>query len=225
MRSARTPFVFIPGAGGMAWYWYRVVEILAADQREVITMDLPADDDQAGLHDYADAVVRAIGGRQESILVAQSLGGFTAPLVCQRTPVRALVFINAMIPLPGERVGAWWENTRAAEARVEAATRGRYGTEFDPQTYFLHDVPYEVLSAAPAPRQQSDRVFEDSCDFDRWPPIPIQVIASKDDRFFPVAFQERVARERLGKDPVILAGGHLVALSNPQGVADTLLRL
>lgn len=137
----------------MAWYWYRVVEILAAEQREIITMDLPADDDTAGLQDYADAVVRAIGGRHEPILVAQSLGGFTAPLVCQRTPVRALVFINAMIPLPGERVGAWWENTRATEARVEAAKQGRYRTEFDEQTYFLHDVPYEVLSTAPPPRR------------------------------------------------------------------------
>ena len=129
-----------------------------------------------------------------------------------------------MIPLPGERVGAWWENTRSTEARVEAAKQGRYSTEFEEQTYFLHDVPYEVLSAAPTPRKQSDRIFEDSCDFDRWPPIPIHVIASKDDRFFPVAFQERVARERLGKDPEILPGGHLVALSNPQGVVESLLR-
>jgi pimeloyl-ACP methyl ester carboxylesterase len=187
-------------------------------------MDLPADDEQAGLPDYAETVLGALGGRPETILVAQSLGGFTAPLVCERTPVRALVFINAMIPLPGERVGAWWENTRASQARTEAARHGRYGTEFDEQTYFLHDVPYEVLSAAPRQRRQSERIFEDSCDFKGWPAIPIHVIASQDDRFFPVGFQERVARERLGKDPEILPGGHLVALSNPYGVVESLLR-
>ena len=35
------------------------------------------------------------------MLVAQSLGGFTAPLVCDRVPVDLLVLLNAMIPEPG----------------------------------------------------------------------------------------------------------------------------
>lgn len=183
-----TPFVLVPGAGGMAWYWHRVAELLALEQRQVIAMDLPADDDRARLRDYADAVVRAIGA-QDAVLVAQSLGGFTAPLVCARARIRALVLVNAMIPLPAERVGAWWENTGATQARVAAAERTGYSSE-----------------------------FED------WPPIPIHVLASKDDRFFPVDFQERVARERLGKAAEMRPGGHLVALSNPQGIVESLLR-
>jgi pimeloyl-ACP methyl ester carboxylesterase len=218
------PFVFIPGAGGMAWYWHRVVELLAARHRDAIAVDLPADDERAGLRDYTEVVVRAVHECRDPILVAHSLGGFTAPLVCEQSSVRALVLVNAMIPLPGERVGAWWDNTHSSEARIEAAKRGGYSTAFDERTYFLHDVPPEVLSAAPPQRQQAEKIFGEECGFRRWPSIPIQVVASEGDRYFPIDFQKRVARKRLGTDPETLRGGHLVALSNPQGITETLLR-
>ena len=42
-------------------------------------LDLPCDDDAAGFPEYAEAVVEAVGARADLILVAQSLGGFTAP--------------------------------------------------------------------------------------------------------------------------------------------------
>ena len=102
---------------------------------EAIAVDLPGDDRNAGLTAYADLTVEAIGS-SHPILVAQSLGGFTAPLVCQRVPVRMLVFVNAMIPAPGETPGEWGENTGAATARTEAAQRGGYSPDFDLVTYF-----------------------------------------------------------------------------------------
>jgi hypothetical protein len=104
----------------------------------------------AGLDDYADIVVRAIGEQSNVILVAQSLGGFIAPLVCARAAVRMLVFVNAMIPRPGETAGAWWENTGAVQARIAAAKAGGYSAEFDLPTYFLHDVPETVLRGGPS---------------------------------------------------------------------------
>jgi pimeloyl-ACP methyl ester carboxylesterase len=58
--------------------------------------------------------------------------------------------------------------------------------------------------------------------FRRWPGIPIKVLAGADDRFFPAGFQRRVAKERLGIDADQIPGGHLVALSNPAGLADRL---
>jgi hypothetical protein len=48
------------------------------------------------------------------------------------------------------------------------------------------------------------------------------VLAGADDRFFPAEFQRRVAKERLGIDADQIPGGHLVALSNPAGLADRL---
>ena len=89
--SNMSSFILIPGAGGSAWYWHRVVPLLERSGHEAIAVDLPGDDERKGLDDYAAIVVRAIGDRAGVILVAQSLGGFTAPLVCARVPVRMLV--------------------------------------------------------------------------------------------------------------------------------------
>ncbi len=158
------------------------------------------------------------------VLVAQSLGGFTAPLVAAKIPVASMVFVNAMIPLPGETPGAWWDNTGWAQARVTAAERGGYGTEFDLAVYFLHDVPAEIAAAGePYQRPEADAVFGSVCDFGAWPQVPIRVVAGADDRFFPVEFQRGLARERLGLEAEILPGGHLIALSQPAGLARYLL--
>jgi pimeloyl-ACP methyl ester carboxylesterase len=42
------------------------------------------------------------------------------------------------------------------------------------------------------------------------------------DRFLPPALQRRLARERLGVEPVEVDGGHCVALSRPRELADLL---
>lgn len=219
-------FVLIPGAGGTAWYWHRVAPLLEEAGHEPIAVDLPGDDPKAGLDAYAEIVVRAVTDRKDVVLVAQSLGGFTAPLVCARVPVQALLFVNAMIPLPGETAGAWWGNTGSEQARREAAQRHGYTEEFDLEAYFLHDVPEDVVQAGAAhQRPEVEVVFRTPCRFETWPRIPCHVIAGKDDRFFPLDFQRRVARERLGLDAEAIPGGHLVALSNPRGLADRLMAL
>jgi pimeloyl-ACP methyl ester carboxylesterase len=200
------------------WYWYRVVPLLAKAGHEAIAVDLPGDDESKGLWDYADIVMDAIGPRTHVVLVAQSLGGFTAPLVCERTSVQQLVFVNAMIPLPGETAGAWWGNTDSHKARAEAARHNGYPTDFDPFTYFLHDVPEDVArGGAKEVRQQAESVFAEPCRFEAWPKVPIHVIAGAADRFFPIDFQRRVARERLNQDLDEIPGGHLLALSNRVG--------
>lgn len=217
-------FVLIPGAGGSAWVWSRVARILVEAGHEAIAVDLPGDDETAGLPRYAELVVDAIGGRSEVVLVAGSLGGFTAPLVCERVPVREVVLVNAMIPEPGETVGDWWAHTGAVEAQEEAARIGGYGP-FHMATYFLHDVDPEVAAEGePYERPEAPIAFESVCDFTAWPAVRIRVLAGEDDRFFPVGLQRRVARDRLGVEVDVLPGGHLLPLVQPQLVADYLLQ-
>jgi pimeloyl-ACP methyl ester carboxylesterase len=199
------------------------VPLLEEATHEAIAVDLPGDDARAGLSVYAERVLEAIGTR-DVLLVAQSLGGFTAPLVCVMAQVRMLVFVNAMIPVPGETAGEWWANTGWEEARVAAAHRGGYSPTFDLATYFLHDLAPEVVKQGEAQeRPEADVVFGEPCRFETWPAIPIHVIAGRDDRFFPIEFQRRVAQERLHLDVDDLPGGHLLALANPRGLADQLL--
>lgn len=218
-----TTFVLIPGAGGSAWYWSRVVALLRRTGHEAIAVDLPGDDESAGLVEYARIVVDAAGDREDIALVAQSLGGFTAAQVLGHLPARSLTFVNAMIPVPGERPGAWWANTGALDARMAAARAGGYG-DFDLATYFLHDVAPEVAAEGEAhQRLEADEVFASVCDFDAWPSITIRVLAGEHDRFFPVEFQRLVAHERLGVHADVLPGGHLMALSQPAAVVGYLL--
>jgi hypothetical protein len=219
-----TTFALIPGAGGTAWYWHRIVPLLVAAGHHAVAVDLPGDDETAGLPEYASTVLAAAGNASDVVLVAQSLGGFTAPLVAEKTGARGIVFVNAMIPVPGETPGAWWAATGWEAARTEAAERGGYGTELDLAVYFLHDVPPEVAAAGePYQRPEADVVFGSVCGFGSWPAVPIRAVAGADDRFFPAAFQRGLARDRLGIEADVLPGGHLIALSQPDRLAAYLL--
>ena len=73
-------------------------------------------------------------------------------------------------------------------------------------------------------QDEADAAFLSPCGFAAWPSVPIRVAAAADDRFFPLDFQRRVARERLGLDVDALPGGHLNALSYPEAVAEYLMR-
>lgn len=222
-------FVLIPGAGGDAWYWHLVTPLLQEHGHDVLAIDLPAADEQAGLRQYADLVMRAIGNRDPGRLsvVAQSLGGFTAPLVCTDIPVAMLVLLNAMIPKPGETPGEWWANTGYDEAKRRQNLRnGRQpDAPFDPIIDFFHDVPKPVVDSAMARGEtgQSKHSFESPCDFSAWPKVPTRVLAGRDDRFLPCEFQRRIARERLGIAVDEMPGGHLLALSQAPELTARLL--
>jgi pimeloyl-ACP methyl ester carboxylesterase len=222
-------FVLIPGAGGSAWYWHLVAPILQKRGYEAVPVELPAADDRAGLPEYAAAVVDAIGNRDPKrvALVAQSLGGFTAPLVCEAVRVALVVLVNAMIPQPDETPGEWWEKTRHREAKRQQNLRdGRKAdAPFDPIADFFHDVPKPVVDDALARGEppQSETVFGSRCTFKAWPTVPTRVLVARDDRFFPAEFQRRVARERLGISTDEMPGGHLVALSQPAELSTRLM--
>ena len=215
-----TAYILIPGAGGMASYWSRVAPLLERAGHEVIAVDLPGPDPEAGLPEYADVVVQAARDFDEVVIVAQSLGGFTAPMAAERLAVKELILVNAMIPVPGETPGEWSDATDAAKAREEAADRGGYG-EFDLETYFLHDVDTTGLDEDQRP--ESDAVFASPCTFTDWPKDRVRVLVGADDRLFPAEFQQLVAKDRLGIDADVLPGGHLIALAHPAAVAQYLL--
>jgi pimeloyl-ACP methyl ester carboxylesterase len=213
--TKRSTYVLIPGAGGSAWYWHRVVPLLRDRGDAVVAVDLPAADERAGLGEYTDTVVRAVGRRTRLVVVAQSLAGFTAPLVCDRVSVDRLILLNAMIPIPGEPAGEWWAHTGHAEP----------GEDFDPLRVFFHDVPESVTAEAMAMGEpaQAGTPFIEPWPLREWPRVPTRVLQGRDDRLFPLEIQRRVARQRLGIELEEMPGGHLVALSQPEELARRLV--
>jgi pimeloyl-ACP methyl ester carboxylesterase len=229
--NAVATYVLIPGADGRAWYWHRVAPLLRERGHHVVAVDLPATDPAAGLQEYTAAILDAIGGRDDDlIVVAQSLAGFTAPLAVERAPVTQLILLNAMVPRPGESAGEWWGNTRQAAARAEHyAAEGRdLPAEFDPLEAFFHDVPADVVEQAVAmgePAVRFDTLFSQPWPLPAWPDVPTRFLQGRDDRFFPLEFQRRVVAERLHIPVDEMPGGHLVALSHPEELAERLERL
>jgi pimeloyl-ACP methyl ester carboxylesterase len=55
-----------------------------------------------------------------------------------------------------------------------------------------------------------------------WPDVPTRVLAGRLDRMFPLEFQQRIARQRLGLEVDEIDGGHMVAMGNPVELADRL---
>ncbi|HEX6580147.1 MAG TPA: alpha/beta hydrolase [Actinomycetota bacterium] len=221
-------YVLVPGAGGDDRYWRRLVPALRERGHDAIAVALPAADDSAGWSEYADAIVDAIDDRPEPVLVAQSLGGFSAPLACERKPVTQIVLLNAMIPKPGETGEAWWSNTGQREAQLEyLSTIGVTPEEAsDDKVLYFHDVPPDVVAEAERRGEpgQSWTPMTQRWPLASWPATPTRVLVGRDDRLFPEEFQRRVARERLGIEAETIPGGHLVALADPEGLADRLIR-
>jgi len=221
-------FVLIHGAGDGGWYWHLVEAELRGRGHDVVAPDLPCEDD-AGLEDYADAVVEAVvdavGDKDDLVVVGQSFGAFTAPLVADRLPTAVLVLLAGMIPAPGEAPADWWDHTgyREAVRRQAARDGGRTGHD-DPYVSFYHDVP-RALAEESMGRERahpSEASMAAPWPLAAWPDVPTRFVVCTQDRFFPPDFLRRLAAERLDVTPDEIAGGHCVALSRPKEVADIL---
>jgi pimeloyl-ACP methyl ester carboxylesterase len=214
-------FVLIHGAGDVGWSWHLVERELRRLGHHVVAPDLPCDDDNAGLKEYADAVVRAIGRRKRLVVVGHSFGGFTAPLVAERRAADALILVAAMIPAPGEAPKDYWKNTRYRQAvRKQAARDGGLTGHSDPFVQFYHDVPRKLAERAMRlERSESATAYEAPSPLTHWPNVPTKVVLCTEDRLFPAAYLRRVAADRLGIVADEIAAGHCVALSRPKELA------
>jgi pimeloyl-ACP methyl ester carboxylesterase len=219
-------FVLLPGAGSDSWYWHLVTPELQAAGHAVVAVDLPVDDDASGLVEYTAAALDAIGDRTDLVVVAQSMGAYTAALIASKLPVDMIILVAGMTPAPGETPGDWWANTGQSQAMREQAIRdGRDpDAEFDPFEVFLHDIPADVVAeSATHVRDQSGTPFGQPFSLDSWPDVPTRFLLGSRDRLFPADFQRRVVRERLGITPDEIDAGHLPALARPKELAARLL--
>jgi SAM-dependent methyltransferase len=206
-------YVFVHGAGEGAWSWELVAGALRERGHDAITVDLPSEDESAGWWEYADAVVDAVGRRDEVVVVAHSLGGFTAPLVCTRLPVDLLVLVAAMVPVPGELAGDWWTNTGYPPG----------GGGDDEMAVYYHDVPPELVAEAKARgRGQAAKPMGEPWPLAEWPDVPTRYLLCRDDRAFPADWLRGVVTERLGFAPDEIDGGHCAYLSRPRALAERL---
>ncbi len=215
-------FLLLHGACHGGWCWDAVVAQVRAAGHSASAPDLPCDDVDAGLNDYADAAIEALAGATgDVVVVAHSLGALTAPLVASRVPVRRMVLLAGIIGAPGASL-----KSLAGEDADRDEPLGADDLEFDDLGRFrfsaagarralFHDCPPAAADAA-IPRLRFQRsMWAQVAEFDAWPDTEVMSITCTDDRIVNPAWSDRVARERLGVEPVHLPGGHSPFLSRP----------
>jgi pimeloyl-ACP methyl ester carboxylesterase len=124
-------FVLVHGAWHGAWCWRRVVDLLQAEGHRVHALTLTGVGERAHLlspdihlRTHIQDVIGAIEAEelQDVVLAVHSYAGMVGTGVADRIPerLRQLVYVDAVVPKPGEA----WSATHASatrEARLKAA--------------------------------------------------------------------------------------------------------
>jgi pimeloyl-ACP methyl ester carboxylesterase len=198
-------------------------------------VDLPCDDATATFETYAEVVVRALEAQiaedEEVVVVGHSLAGLTIPLVAARRPVRSLVYLCAMVPMPGRSFAEQLQiepDTLLPEYRTglsepDGQGRTRWKDEAVARSVFYADCDERDARAAfEQLRPQAQTPYAKPCPIDAFPPTPRTYVVCGEDRIVNPDVSRRVAHERLDADLVELPGSHSPFLSRPGKLAAVL---
>ena len=230
--GTETTFALVHGGWHGAWCFERLAPELEARGHRVVAVDLPCDDATATFVTYADVVVDALEAEaDEVVLVGHSLGGYTIPLVAARRPVRRLVYLCSLIPIPGrsfvEQLASEPDmllpEYQAGLSEPDAEGRRRWVDEAIARQVFYADCDEgDAHAAFERLRPQSHRPYVEPWPLDAFPSTPRTYIVCREDRIANPDWGRRVAHERLGGELVELPGGHSPFLSRPAELAGVL---
>jgi pimeloyl-ACP methyl ester carboxylesterase len=227
-----TTFALVHGAWHGAWCWRRLIPELEDRGHGVIAMDLPSDDPAAMFDDYADVVAGELEARggDDVVVVGHSLAGLTIPLVAARQRVSRLVYLCALVPVPGSS----FMDQLASEDMLdlgyvaglgEPDGEGRRGwaDEGLARHFMYADCDAEATEQAVARlRPQAQSPYAQPCSLDAFPARPSTYVVCGEDRLVKPDWSRRIARERLDADLVELPGSHSPFLSRPADLASVL---
>jgi len=224
-----TTFALVHGAWHGAWCWERLVEPLERRGHRAVAVELPGEDPAAGLDAYADTIATALAGvEDEVVVVAHSLNGLVAPLVAARRPVRALVYLAAFVPVDGQSMNEQFRSSPEPillfEERPVADEQGRsHWPDEAAATRALYPdlAPEDARWAFARLRPQAPTTQKEPHPAGL-PSVPAVYIVCSDDTGVNPAWMRRVARERLGVEPVELAAGHFPMITVPDALAAAL---
>ena len=225
-----TTFGLVHGAWHGAWCWERLIPELERLGHRTVAVDLPGEDPAATFSDYAGLVVAELEGEDEEIvLVGHSLAGLTVPIAAASLPVRRLVFLCALIASPGRSFSEQAEaepdmlltGYQAGLAELHGGSH-REWVDFDIARKSLY-VDCDEAAAEAAYRRlrpQALAPYREPCPLDALPDVECAYVLGSADRLVNPEWSRRAAPERLGIQPVELAGSsHSPFLSRPGELA------
>ena len=236
----RPPIVLVHGAWGGAWIWRRVLAPLRAAGHEVHAVTLTGDGERAHLRHpgirlatHVSDVVALVQSEELSgiVLVGHSYGGMVITGAADRLmeldpqAVQQLVYIDAMVPLPGEG----WGDTHSAEvvaARTAAAKAHDHALPPpDPADFGIVGADREWLQ-----RRQVSHPFgpyRDPLHFnaERWARLPRTFIDCVQPAYPTIAAMRARVRAMPGFGVLEMQTGHCPMVSAPQLLVQHLLAL
>ena len=229
-----THFVLVHGAWHGAWCWSATGEALTAAGHRFSAVQLPGDQPGLGARAYAEAIAGAVEPAG-SVVVGHSLAGLAIPLVPALAPVQALVYLAAMLPLPGcswrDQVAASrpmtaWFTTRALPAQVQDGQGcTSWPADTARQLFFPDCAPAVAEAAIRQLRSQAPTPVTETTPVTGFPAVSSHYVGCRDDRAVSATWAARAATERLGVRPVWLGGSHSPFLSRPAELARLLATL
>jgi pimeloyl-ACP methyl ester carboxylesterase len=227
---ALTTFALVHGSMGGGWCWEDVRPLLEERGHRVIAVDLPCDDGNATLDDYAATVCDACSDVDDAlVVVGHSLGGATIPLVAAKRPVARLIYLAALIPSLGVSLGSVFAE-RGDLVPVgmmgDMVPVGDGGAHILPPDravhWFFHDCdPAVAQRAAARLRPQSSNPMSLPYPLTEWPDVPVTYIQCDADRCIPAGWAD-VARDQFGVEPIVIPGGHSAFHRDPAGLVGLL---
>ncbi len=216
-------FCLVHGSAQGPAGWELLVAELEARGHGCICVDLPTDRPEASASDYAGLIGAAIPDSERSVVVAHSASGLFLPLVPDYAQVGRLVYLAAVLPLPGESFRSQVQKDPAAyrpdflrlKPPIDAATA---------QHYLFHDCPPDVIpwALSTVRMMYAKQAIVEETPLKKWPRTPASYISCSDDRTINPDWWEAAARERLHTEPIRITAGHAPYVSRPKELADTL---
>jgi pimeloyl-ACP methyl ester carboxylesterase len=206
------------GAGG----WERVARALAGRGRTAHAVELPSDPGLLAA-DYAAIVRRQTGAVAAPVVLAHSGAGPLLPATARALEARHQVWLAAWVPDPA---ASFLEDTgRHAKAAFDPGWVGKDPTEDDAVAvaFLYHDADQATLEWALSTRRLFLPLGVYGQRLPLAPEIPSTYIVAAHDRTIRPAWQRRMARERLGVEPVEIASGHCPNVSRPDRLAELLV--
>jgi pimeloyl-ACP methyl ester carboxylesterase len=217
-------FVLVHGGLCGAWCWTLFEPELQRKGHRTRALDLPIEDPEATLDDYAAAVVAEMQDLNQPWLVGHSMGGLVVPRVALRKPVAGLIFLCAGFPPTNETEHR--EDIEARDPGNEAHFipdgQGRITLSFEGAAHdFFNDCSPDLQQWAFAQfRPQATAPFSDYSPIERYPDVPMHAIVGADDHIVLREKHSALIRRRIGVEPVELPGGHCPFVARPRRLAE-----
>jgi len=217
-------FVLIHSTGQSPTGWQRLVHALEHRGHRAHAVDLPTDKPELRADDYAEIIRRQVDAIGKPVVVAHSGSGVLLPGTAAALDARHQVWLAAWVP--DQRASFSEEVAHHAESAFNPDWIGKDPTtDASVATSFLyHDCDQETLEWALTTR----RLFVPLAAFDEHislnTEVPSTYIVATHDRTIRPGWQRRMARERLGVEPIEIPSGHCPNVSRPDLLAELLLR-